>query len=355
MPTLLVTGGCGFIGSEFIRRQLADFADVSIVNLDKLTYAGNLENLAGVADDARYEFVRGDICDRALVEQVLSKRACDAVINFAAESHVDRSLLDSGPFIQTNVVGTQVLLDACRAAKVPRFVQVSTDEVYGSLGATGKFTEQTPLAPNSPYSAAKAAADLLVQAYHHSFGFPALITRCSNNYGPYQFPEKMLPLFITNLLSDQPVPVYGTGQNVRDWIHVADHCRGIDLALRSGQPGEVYNFGGLTEKTNLEMTHLLLRLLEKPASLIRYVADRPGHDLRYAIDCSKAQRELGWQPQVAFEKGLLETIDWYRRHGDWVARVKSGAYRTYYETQYGKRIADASTGDRTTARHSVST
>lgn len=335
---ILVTGGCGFIGSEFIRQQLASNDDTAIVNLDKLTYAGNLENLAQVADHPRYEFHKGDIGDRDCVTALLARHKFDAVVNFAAESHVDRSLLESGPFVQANVVGTQVLLDACRKAEVPRYLQVSTDEVYGSLGDSGKFTEETPLAPNSPYSASKAAADMLVRAYHHSFGFPTVITRCSNNYGPYQFPEKLLPLFISNLLADQQVPVYGTGKNVRDWIHVSDHCRGIDAALRRGRPGEVYNFGGLTEKTNLEITHLLLDLLEKPRTLIRYVADRPGHDLRYAIDCTKAEKELDWRPQVPFDEGLRGTIDWYRTHGDWVARVKSGEYLAYYEQQYGKRL-----------------
>lgn len=336
---LLVTGGCGFIGSEFIRQLLAANSQVRIVNLDKLTYAGNLENLAAVASDPRYEFVRGDIADPTCVDRLLSGGAVDAIVNFAAESHVDRSLLDSGPFLQTNVIGTQVLLDASRRAGIRRFVQVSTDEVYGSLGATGRFTEETPLAPNSPYSASKAAADLLVRAYQHSFDFPAIITRCSNNYGPYQFPEKLLPLFITNLMSDQAVPVYGTGQNVRDWIHVSDHCRGIAAALEKGRPGEVYNFGGMTEKTNLEITHLLLDLLGKPESLIRYVADRPGHDLRYAIDCSKAQNELGWRPEVRFEDGLQATIDWYRSNGGWIERVRSGEYQTYYAEQYGTRLA----------------
>jgi dTDP-glucose 4,6-dehydratase len=339
MQRILVTGGCGFIGSEFVRRQLATYPDVAVVNLDRLTYAGNLENLAAFENDPRYAFAHGDIADRAFVEKVLAKGPFDAVVNFAAESHVDRSLLDSSPFVRTNVMGTQVLLDACRQAKIPRFVQVSTDEVYGSLGPTGAFTEETPLAPNSPYSASKAAADMLVRAYHHSFGYPAIITRCSNNYGPYQFPEKLLPLFITNLLADQSVPVYGTGSNVRDWIHVSDHCRGIDAALRRGRPGEVYNFGGRTERTNLEITHLLLDLLEKPRSLIRYVADRPGHDLRYAIDCSKAERELAWKPEIPFSDGLRDTIDWYRRNTGWVARVKSGAYREYYEKQYGQRLS----------------
>jgi len=336
---ILVTGGCGFIGSEFIRQQLATNSQVHIVNLDKLTYAGNLENLTAIANDPRYEFVRGDITDQSCVDQLLSRGPVDALVNFAAESHVDRSLLDSGPFIQTNVIGTQVLLDASRRAGIRRFVQVSTDEVYGSLGPTGKFTESTPLAPNSPYSASKAAADLLVRAYQHSFDFPAIITRCSNNYGPYQFPEKLLPLFITNLMSDQAVPVYGSGQNVRDWIHVSDHCRGIAAALEKGRPGEIYNFGGMTEKTNLEITHLLLDLLGRPKSLIRFVADRPGHDLRYAIDCSKARSELGWHPQVNFEDGLQATIDWYRSNGNWVSRVRSGEYQSYYAKQYGTRLS----------------
>jgi dTDP-glucose 4,6-dehydratase len=339
MKRLLVTGGCGFIGSEFVRRQLATYSDVAVVNLDALTYAGNVENLVEIEPHPRYEFVHGDITDRELINRLLAENPFDAVVNFAAESHVDRSLLDSGPFVRTNVLGTQVLLDACRAAKVARYVQVSTDEVYGSLGPTGLFTEETPLAPNSPYSASKAAADMLVRAYHHSFHFPAVITRCSNNYGPFQFPEKLLPLFITNLLADEQVPVYGTGSNVRDWIHVSDHCRGIDAAMRRGKEGEVYNFGGRCEKTNLEITLLLLELLEKPKSLIRYVTDRPGHDLRYAIDCTKAERELGWAPEVAFSDGLRATIDWYRKNAGWVSRVKSGEYRRYYTEQYGARLA----------------
>ena len=338
MRRYLVTGGCGFIGSEFVRQQLAANDDLAIVNLDRLTYAGNLENLAPVAGNPRYTFEHGDIADREFVDSLLARTPFDAVVNFAAESHVDRSLLDSGPFVLTNVIGTQVLLDACRVAKVPRFVQVSTDEVYGSLGATGSFTEETPLAPNSPYSASKAAADLLVRAYHHSFSFPALITRCSNNYGPYQFPEKLLPLFITNLLEDQSVPVYGSGRNVRDWIHVSDHCRGIAKVLERGRVGEIYNLGGRTERTNLEITHLLLDLLAKPRSLIRFVADRPGHDLRYAIDCSKAERELSWRPLVDFSEGLKQTIQWYRDNPGWVSRVKSGEYRRYYEQQYGANL-----------------
>jgi dTDP-glucose 4,6-dehydratase len=339
MQRILVTGGCGFIGSEFVRRQLATYGDVTVVNLDSLTYAGNVENLAEVEKHPRYEFVRGDITDRELVTRLLAENSFDAVVNFAAESHVDRSLLDSGPFVKTNVIGTQILLDASRAAKIPRYVQVSTDEVYGSLGPTGLFTEETPLCPNSPYSASKAAADMLVHAYHHSFQFPAIITRCSNNYGPFQFPEKLLPLFITNLMANEQVPVYGTGSNVRDWIHVGDHCRGIDAAMRRGTVGEVYNFGGRCEKTNMEITLLLLELLEKPQTLIRYVADRPGHDLRYAIDCTKAERELGWKPEVTFHDGLRGTIEWYRQNGGWVSRVKSGEYRRYYTEQYGTRLA----------------
>jgi len=339
MKAILVTGGCGFIGSNFVRMLLTTDPAIHIINVDKLTYAGNLENLADIANDPRYSFQRGDICDRAFIESVLSGGRVDAIVNFAAESHVDRSIRDSGPFIQTNIVGTQVLLDAARRYKVARYVQVSTDEVYGSLGAEGYFTEETPLAPNSPYSASKAAGDLLVRAYCHTFGFPGLITRCSNNYGPYQFPEKIIPLFIANALADQTLPVYGKGENVRDWIHVLDHCRGIEAALRKGRVGEVYNFGGRCELKNIELTRTMLKLLGKPESLIRYVADRPGHDLRYAIDCAKAERELGWKPRVTFAEGLEQTIAWYRSHGDWVARIRSGEYARYYEEQYGKRLS----------------
>jgi dTDP-glucose 4,6-dehydratase len=338
MQQILVTGGCGFIGSNFIRHMLATHADAALVNLDKLTYAGNAENLADVEGTERYRFVHGDITDAALVNKLLNDTVFSAVINFAAESHVDRSILDSGPFVQTNIVGTQVLLDACRQANVPRYVQVSTDEVYGSLGPTGAFTEETPLAPNSPYSASKAAADLLVRAYHHTFGFPGLITRCSNNYGPYQFPEKLLPLFISNAMQDQSLPVYGTGSNVRDWIHVLDHCRGIEAVWQRGKVGEVYNFGGEAEITNLNLTHLLLDLLGKPRSLIRYVQDRPGHDLRYAMDITKVRRELDWTPQVNFADGLKQTIAWYQSNPEWIARVKSGEYRKYYDQQYGQRL-----------------
>lgn len=338
MPTLLVTGGCGFIGANFVRLQLWTHPDQKIVNLDKLTYAGNPENLADVSSDPRYAFEHGDICDREFVDRVLKDHKPDLVVNFAAESHVDRSILDSGPFVRTNIVGTQVLMDACRAVGVQKYLQVSTDEVYGSLGAEGFFTEETPLAPNSPYSASKAAADLLVRGYVHTFGFPAVITRCSNNYGPYQFPEKLIPLFISNAMQDQALPVYGTGENVRDWIHVLDHARGIDAALRRGRVGEVYNFGGHSEVRNIDLTLTLLELLGKPQTLIKYVADRPGHDLRYAIDCAKAETELGWKPQHNFRDGLRETIDWYLANTAWIDRIKSGEYRKYYEQQYGGRL-----------------
>ncbi len=340
MSTLLVTGGCGFIGSNFIRAVLEDDPDVSVVNLDKLTYAGNPENLSEVADHARYSFHQGDIADRALVDSLLEQHRVDAIVNFAAESHVDRSLLDSSAFVQANIVGTQVLVDAARAAEIGRFVQVSTDEVYGSLGATGAFTEQTPLAPNSPYSASKAAGDLLVRAAVHSHGFPGIITRCSNNYGPFQFPEKLIPLFISNALDHQPLPVYGSGENVRDWIHVDDHCRGIAAALRSGRLGEVYNFGGKAEMSNIDLTRRLLGLLDRPESLIRFVPDRPGHDQRYAIDCSKAEAELGWAPNVSFEHGLASTVAWYLANPEWVQRIRSGAYREFYQEQYGDRLKD---------------
>jgi dTDP-glucose 4,6-dehydratase len=336
MSTVFVTGGCGFIGSNFIRHLLRNDEQVRIVNFDALTYAGNLANLTDVASDSRYRFVKGDITDRAAVLAALAE-GTDALINFAAESHVDRSILDSGPFVRTNVIGTQVLLDAARAKKVTRYVQVSTDEVYGSLGANGLFMETTPLAPSSPYSASKAAADMLVGAYAHTFGMDAVITRCSNNYGPFQFPEKLIPLFITNLMGDQQVPVYGDGMQIRDWIHVLDHSRGIELAWRQGKAGEVYNFGGRCEMANLHLTQQLLDLLGKPRTLIKYVQDRPGHDRRYAIDCSKAERELGWKPQVKFEQGLRETIAWYQANQSWVNQVRSGEYLKYYEAQYGNR------------------
>jgi dTDP-glucose 4,6-dehydratase len=335
MAVLLVTGGCGFIGSNFIRQLLARDPAVSILNFDALTYAGNLANLADLANHPRYRFIKGDVCDRDAVRAAFQRGVTD-VIHFAAESHVDRSIQDSGPFVRTNVLGTQILLDAAREFKVQKYVQVSTDEVYGSLGPTGLFREDTPLDPSSPYSASKAASDMLVKAYHHTFHMPCVITRCSNNYGPYQFPEKLIPLFVSNLLADQQVPVYGDGMQIRDWIHVSDHCSGVEAAWRKGKPGEVYNFGGRCEKANLHLTHTLLELLGKPKSLIKYVADRPGHDRRYAIDCTKAERELGWAPQVKFEQGLQETIDWYKANAAWVANIKNKDYLSYYEKQYGK-------------------
>jgi len=336
MPTVLVTGGCGVIGSNFVRHLLTTDPAVRAVNLDALTYAGNLANLADLAGHPRYAFIKGDITSRDDVRSAMQRGVTD-VINFAAESHVDRSIQDSGPFVRTNVLGTQVLLDAAREFAVKKYVQVSTDEVYGSLGATGLFTEQTPLHPNSPYSASKAAADLLVQAYQHTFGLPAVITRCSNNYGPYQFPEKLIPLFVTRLLNNETVPVYGDGQQIRDWIHVRDHCRGVEAAWRHGKPGEVYNFGGRCEMANLDLTRLLIRLLNRPETLIQYVADRPGHDRRYAIDCTKAGRELGWQPQETFAAGLRETIAWYQANAAWVAAIKNKEYLAYYEKQYGNK------------------
>ena len=338
MRNILVTGGCGFIGSNFIRHMFENDEQVRITNLDALTYAGNAENLADMVNQERYRFCHGSISNRDLVESVFAETSFEAVVNFAAESHVDRSILDSGPFVQTNIVGTQVLLDAARATQVERFVQISTDEVYGSLGPDGKFTEQTPIAPNSPYSASKAAADLLVRSYGHTFDLPVLITRCSNNYGPFQFPEKLLPLFIANARQDRELPVYGKGDNVRDWIHVSDHCRGIEAVVRRGRVGEVYNFGGDQEITNIGLTEMLLELLGKPKSLIKFVADRPGHDQRYAIDFSKATDELGWSPQVSFRVGLQQTIDWYLAHAEWLERISSGAYREYYQQQYGGRL-----------------
>jgi dTDP-glucose 4,6-dehydratase len=320
MSKILVTGGCGFIGSNFIRYLLETDPEATVINLDALTYAGNPENLTDLAANLRYRFIHGDINDRAVVR--IAVRGVDAILNFAAESHVDRSIDDSGPFVRTNVLGTQVLLDTAREFKVGRFVQISTDEVYGSLGPAGAFTEETPLAPNSPYAASKAAADLLVRSYVHTFHLPALITRCSNNYGPYQYPEKLIPLFITNLLRDQPVPVYGDGLNVRDWIHVRDHCAAIATVWRKGKVGEVYNVGGRCERTNLELTHALLRAVGKPESLIKYVPDRPGHDRRYAIDCSKIENKLDWRPTVPFEDGLRQTVEWYKKNEAWAARLR---------------------------------
>jgi len=323
---LLVTGGAGFIGSNFVHYMLREYADVEIVNVDLLTYAGNPDNLRAMAGNARHRFVRADVADREAMEPLFAE-GIDAVVHFAAESHVDRSIADPAVFVRTNVLGTQTLLDLALKYKVSRFLQISTDEVYGSLGETGRFTEASPLAPNSPYSASKAGADLLVRAYHETYGLDVVITRCSNNYGPYQFPEKLIPLMIMNALQDQPLPVYGDGLHVRDWLHVEDHCRAVDLVLRKGTAGEVYNVGGNNERTNLEVVRTILRELGKPETLIAFVPDRPGHDRRYAIDASKIRNELGWTPQYEFAAGIRDTIRWYVVNREWLDRVKSGAYR----------------------------
>ncbi len=333
---LLITGGAGFIGANFVRHILETYPDYKLINYDKLTYAGNLENLAGLEDNRNYTFVRGDIADRKQVGEVMSA-GVDVVLNFAAESHVDRSLEEAAVFIGTNVLGTQVLLEAALKHKVDRFIQISTDEVYGSLGPSGSFTEKTPLSPNSPYAATKAAADLMVRAYFESFSVQAIITRCSNNYGPYQFPEKLIPLFITNALENIPLPVYGDGLYIRDWIHVIDHCRALDLALHRGKPGEIYNIGGGSERTNLEITKLILKHLKKSESLITHVKDRPGHDRRYAIDCSKIKEELGFETSMTLEKGLKQTMDWYIQNRPWWEKVRSGEYREYYHRHYADR------------------
>ncbi len=332
---LLVTGGAGFIGSNHVRWLLETTGD-RVVNLDLLTYAGNLANLAGFEDHPRYRFVRGDVRDGDLVARLLAEEAIDAIVHFAAESHVDRSLDAPGVFLDTNTRGTQVLLQCALQHRLACFVMVSTDEVYGSLAPDEPgFTETTPLAPNSPYAASKAAADLMCRAYHHTFGLDVRITRCSNNYGPYQFPEKLIPLMIANALEDRPLPVYGDGQNVRDWLHVGDHCRAIDLVLRRGRAGAVYNVGGGNEWPNLALVKHLLQLLGKPESLIRFVPDRPGHDRRYAIVADRITGELGWRPQLGFAEGLAATVRWYLDNRDWWQAIRSGAYRDYYERQYG--------------------
>lgn len=333
---LLVTGGAGFIGSNFIRYLHSKYPAYEVINLDTLTYAGNLENLADISGERFYRFVKGDIADVSLVHQVFTE-GIEAVVNFAAESHVDRSIEDASSFITTNITGTQVLLEAARAHQVKRFIQISTDEVYGSLGPQGLFTEHSPLSPNSPYSASKAGADHLVRAYYETFRLPVMITRSSNNYGPYQFPEKFIPLFITNALVDEPLPLYGDGLNVRDWLQVEDNCAAIDLVLHRGKEGEIYNVGGNCEKTNLEVVKIILKELNKPESLVRFVKDRPGHDRRYALDTAKIARELGWYPQRSFEEGIRHTVAWYRQHAGWWKKIKSGEYRSYYQRMYGDR------------------
>jgi len=332
---LLVTGGAGFIGSNFIHYILTEHADWQVTNLDKLTYAGNLENLTDIQDHPGYCFVKGDIADRKLADSLLGK-GFDIIVNFAAESHVDRSILDASPFIETNVKGTQVFLEGTRKHGIQRFIQVSTDEVYGSIDS-GHFTEESPLCPNSPYSASKAAADLLCRAYFKTHHVPAVITRCTNNFGPYQFPEKLIPLAITNALEDKPIPVYGDGLNIRDWVFVADHCRALDVVIRKGKPGEIYNIGSGNEKTNLELIHKLLELLDKPQGLIQFVTDRPAHDRRYALDCARIATELGWKPAYSFERALSATVDWYLKNMSWWRSIKSGKYSRYYRKMYFKR------------------
>lgn len=335
MANILVTGGAGFIGSNFVRYMVEKYSDYHIINLDALTYCGNLENLKDIEDKDNYTFVKGDIRDKAIVDELVEKS--DYVINFAAESHVDRSIADPEIFIKSNVLGTQVLLNAAKEHGVEKYIQISTDEVYGTLGKTGYFTEDTPLQPNSPYSASKAGGDLIARAYFETFGLPVNITRCSNNYGPYQFPEKLIPLMISNALEDKKLPVYGDGKNVRDWLHVHDHCSAIDLVLHEAKPGEVYNIGGNNEKQNIEIVKLILGELGKDESLIEFVTDRLGHDRRYAIDSTKIQEELSWKPEYTFEVGIRKTIQWYLDNQDWMSQVKSGQYQQYYERMYSGR------------------
>ena len=338
---ILVTGGAGFIGGNFVHYMVNKYPEDEIVNLDLLTYAGNLETLKPVENKPNYRFVRGDIADRKFIMDLFEKEKFDVVINFAAESHVDRSISDPGIFVVTNVLGTQVLLDASRAYGVKRFHQVSTDEVYGDLPLDRPdlfFTETTPLHTSSPYSSSKASADLFVMAYYRTFKLPVTISRCSNNYGPYQFPEKLIPLMISRALANEELPVYGKGENVRDWLHVLDHCVAIDLIVRNGKVGEVYNVGGHNERTNLEVVKTILRALGKPESLIKYVTDRPGHDMRYAIDPTKIETELGWKPTYTFDTGIEMTIKWYLENREWWENILSGEYQNYFEKMYGNRL-----------------
>jgi dTDP-glucose 4,6-dehydratase len=323
---ILVTGGAGFIGSSFVRYALRTRKDIEVVNYDLLTYAGNLQNVEDVAGDPSYRFVRGDIADPAQVDDLFEKHHFDGVVNFAAETHVDRSIVDSAPFVRTNIEGTRCLLEAARRHKVAKYVQISTDEVYGSLGPTGAFREDSPIDPSSPYSASKASADLLVLAYYRTYRVPGLITRCTNNYGPYQLPEKLIPVLVSNAMEDRPLPIYGDGLNVREWIFADEHSRAVLMAIERGTPGEVYNIGSGHEKTNLEVVREILRLLSKPESLVKFVKDRPGHDRRYAIDCSKIRREWNWSSEIEFVSGLAATIDWYRTHQDWVRQFRDPLY-----------------------------
>jgi dTDP-glucose 4,6-dehydratase len=332
---ILVTGGAGFIGSNFVRFILNQHSDWKVYNLDKLTYAGNLENLKDLEKSSSYQFIKGDITDRVQIDSILDLGP-DIVVNFAAESHVDRSILDSSPFIDTNIKGTQVLLEGIRQKKVKKYIQVSTDEVYGSL-EKGKANENSLLLPNSPYAASKTSADLLCRAYWKTYGLPVMITRCSNNYGPYQFPEKLIPLVITNALEGKDIPVYGDGLNVREWIHVDDHCRAIEQVILQGLPGEIYNVGSNVEKTNLDLVKFILKVIGKPENLIKYVTDRPGHDKRYALDSAKIECELGWKSKISFEEGMTGTIQWYINNPSWWQRIKSGEYREYYNRMYHNR------------------
>jgi dTDP-glucose 4,6-dehydratase len=340
MRNLLITGGAGFIGSNFVRYLLREHPDYHVVVYDKLTYAGNVSSLLDVHDDPRYRFVRGDIADKHSLADAIRDNQIDTLVNFAAESHVDRSILEPDAFIHTDVVGTYILLEAARRFGLERLHQVSTDEVYGSIAA-GAFKEGDPLEPNSPYSASKAGGELMVRAYHETYGLNTVVTRGSNTFGPYQYPEKVAPLFITNAIDDEPLPLYGDGRQVRDWLYVLDHCAGIDLVLHRGQAGEVYNLGGGNERHNLDVTRHILRLLGKPETLIRPVADRPGHDRRYALDCSKIHA-LGWRPTRDFQAALAETVDWYRQNEWWWRPIKNGAFKAYYAQQYGERLAGAS-------------
>ncbi len=335
MSRILVTGGAGFIGSNFIRYMVNKYSEYEIINLDDLTYCGNLENLKDIENKDNYSFVKGNICDKAVVDELVEKS--DYVINFAAESHVDRSISDPEIFIKSNVLGTQVLLNAAKQYGVEKYIQISTDEVYGSLGKTGYFKETTPLQPNSPYSASKASGDLITRSYGETFGLPINITRCSNNYGPFQFPEKLIPLMISNALEDKKLPVYGDGKNVRDWLHVYDHCQAIDLVLHDAKLGEVYNIGGNNEKQNIEIVKLILSQLDKDESLIEFVTDRLGHDRRYAIDSNKIQNDLGWSPKYSFDVGIEQTIQWYLDNQNWTNQIKSGEYKEYYEKMYSCR------------------
>jgi dTDP-glucose 4,6-dehydratase len=332
---IFVTGGAGFIGSNFIRHVLRLGKNYSVVNYDKLTYAGNLANLEAIADSPRYRFVKGDVCDTATVEMAMA--GCDAVVHFAAESHVDRSIYEPAPVIETNVTGTFIVLQVARKLGVDRFVHISTDEVYGDMLPNCFADENSPLQPSSPYSASKAGSDLLVRSYVRTYGFPALITRASNNYGPYQFPEKFLPLMITNALDDKPLPIYGDGKQQRDWLHVEDHCSGILAVLERGRIGEAYNIGGLDVEENLSMAKRLLRVMGKQETLLTYVKDRPGHDRRYALDCRKIETELGWKPAIPLDEGLRQTIEWYRRNVEWLAGVRGGEYLSYYQKYYENR------------------